>query len=87
MKTKTETKIRTVGEVRDEKMRSEAIEDYNNSLRVRIELDRQEYIQSRLREFPQIGLLNSGKFYAFVKGDYVESYFLSRIIDALNAAN
>lgn len=81
MKTKT---IRTVGDVRDEKRLAEALADEQNSARVRIERDRQEYIAARLREYPQIGTLSSGKFYAFIDGKYVESKFLASVIDAIN---
>jgi len=87
---KSTSTIRTVGDVRDEKRFADAIEDYNNSLRARIEREKQQYIQARLREYPQIGTLNSGKFYAYVGGyterHYVESFFLSRVIDVINDA-
>lgn len=89
MTTKTKTKpFLTVGDVREEKRNAEALADYNNSLRVRIERDRQEYISARLREHPEIGLLSNGKFYAYVGAErvYVEGYFLNRIIDAIEAA-
>ncbi len=82
--------ITTVRDVRLEKLFSEALEDQKNSARVRIERDRQAYITARLRDYPQIGTLNSGKFYAFIGGygneHYFESKFLSRVIDAINAA-
>lgn len=80
------TTIRTVGDVRDQKRFADAIDDYNNSLRVRIERERQEHVEARLREYPQIGKLNSGKFYAYVNGQYIEGFFLSRVIDAINDA-
>lgn len=84
------TAIATVRDARTEKLLIEAAEDQKNSTRARIERDRQAYISARLREYPQIGTLNSGKFYAFVGGysdkHYVESKFLSRVIDAINAA-
>lgn len=80
----------TVRDARLEKLLLEAIEDQKNSARVRAEKERQASITARLREYPQIGTLNSGKFYAFVGGysdkHYVESKFLSRVIDAINAA-
>jgi hypothetical protein len=78
--------IQTLADSRDEKRSADARAEYNDALRARIERDRQENIQARLREYPQIGLLSSGKFYAFVNGTYVEGYFLSKIIDAINAA-
>lgn len=82
--------IITVRDVRLEKLFREALEDQKNSSRARIERDRQAYIAARLREYPQIGTLNSGKFYAYIGGysdkHYFESKFLSRVIDAINAA-
>jgi len=87
MTTKT---LQTVGDVRDEKHAADARAEYKDALRARIERDRQEYIQAQLRNYPQIGVLNSGKFYAYVGGyaesNYVEGYFLTKIIDAINAA-
>jgi hypothetical protein len=83
MKTKT---FRTVNDVREEKRLAEALADEQNTARVRIELDRQNYITARLREYPQIGVLSSGKFYAFISGQYIESKFLSSVIDAINDA-
>jgi hypothetical protein len=82
--------IQTLADSRDEKRAADARAEYNDALRARIERDRQEYIQARLREYPQIGVLNSGKFYAYVGGysqtNYVEGYFLTKIIDAINSA-
>lgn len=82
--------IVTVRDVRLEKLFREALEDQKNSARARIERDRQAYIAARLREYPQIGTLNSGKFYAYIGGysdkHYVESKFLSHVIDAIDAA-
>ncbi len=85
MTTTTKT-IRTLADARDEKRAADARAEYADALRARIERDRQEYIQARLREYPEIGVLNNGKFYAFVNGVCVEGYFISKIIDAINAA-
>jgi hypothetical protein len=80
----------TVRDVRIQKLLLEAIEDQKNSARVRAEKEHQASITAQLREYPQIGTLNSGKFYAFVGGysdkHYFESRSLSRVIDAINAA-
>lgn len=82
--------IITVRDARLEKLFREALEDQRNSARVKIERDRQAYVTARLREYPQIGTLNSGKFYAFIGGygleNYFESEFLSQVIDAINSA-
>ena len=71
MKNITTTTIRTVGDVRDEKRLADAVSEYKDALRARIERERQEYQAARLREYPQIGTLNSGKFYAFINGEYI----------------
>ena len=68
--------IRTAGDVRDEKISADAIA-----------AERQAYIAEQLARYPQIGVLNGGKFYAFVNGQYVESIFLARVIDAIETAN
>lgn len=81
MKTKT---IRTVGDVRDEKRLVEALADEQNSARVRIEREHQEYIATCLRRYPQIGWLSSGKFYTYIGADYVESKYLACVIEAIN---
>jgi hypothetical protein len=82
----TTTTIRTVADTRNEKRAADARAEYNDTLRARIERERQEYIQARLRQYPQIGILSSGKFYTFVGNNYVESYFLGRVIDAITDA-
>lgn len=82
---KNTTKIRTVYDAREEKRLADAVADEENSFRASIERRRQEYIAARLREYPQIGVLSSGKFYAFVGSTYVESNILSRVIDAIEA--
>jgi hypothetical protein len=82
----TTTTIRTVADTRNEKRAADARAEYNDTLRARIERDRQEYIQARLREYPEIGVLNNGKFYAFVNGVCVEGYFLGKIINAITDA-
>jgi hypothetical protein len=82
----TTTTIRTVADTRNEKRAADARAEYNDTLRARIERERQEYIQARLREYPQIGILSNGKFYAFVNGVCVEGYFLGKIINAITDA-
>jgi hypothetical protein len=84
MKTKT---FLTVNDVREEKRFAEALADEQNSARVRIERDRQQYIASQLAQYPQIGVLNGDKFYAYVGSGrrYVESKFLSAVIDQIKA--
>lgn len=80
----------TVRDARLEKLLLEAIEDQKNSARVRAEKEHQASIAAQLREYPQIGTLNSGKYYAYIGGysdkHYFESRSLSRVIDAINAA-
>lgn len=80
------TTIRTAGNVRDQKHLADAKQAYNDELRARIEREQKEYIAARLSEYPQIGILCSGKFYAYAGGQYVESFFLSRVIDAIEDA-
>jgi hypothetical protein len=80
--TSTTKTFRTVNDVREEKRFAEALADELNTARVRIERDRQKYIASRLAQYPQIGVLNGEKFYAYVGAErrYVESKFLNSII-------
>lgn len=86
------TTIRTVGNVRDEKHLADAKLTYNEMRAIikHRQRRRQEYIDTyiaaQLREYPQIGTLNGGKFYAYVNGNYVESLILSRVIAAIKAA-
>jgi hypothetical protein len=84
-------RIRTVGDVRDERVFADALAAARDAARARVEADRRAYIAEQLARYPQIGTLNSGKFYAFVGGrtmkHYVESKFLARVIDAIEANN
>lgn len=84
MKTKT---FLTVNDVREEKRLVEALADEQNSARVRIERDRQQNIANQLAQYPQIGVLNGEKFYAYVGSGrrYVESKFLGAVINEINA--
>jgi len=81
----TTSTIRTAGDVRDEKISADAVAAYRDAARARIEADCKTYVAQQLARYPQIGTLNGGKFYAFVGGKYIESIFLARVIDAIEA--
>ena len=50
-----------------------------------VEAARKEYIAQLMRQHPQVGLLNGGKFYAHIGINriYFESFFIGRVIDRL----
>ena len=68
---KTCRNIVTVGDVRDAKALSDQAD-------ARIELE-----QATLRAYPSIGKLSSGKYYAFIRGVYVETRDLPGLVSAL----
>jgi hypothetical protein len=55
--------------------------------RDRIDAGRRENIARLLKAYPEIGLLNCGMFYVILKNNkYVESKWLTRVIDAIEEA-
>ena len=50
-----------------------------------VEAARKEYIAQLMRQHPQVGQLNGGKFYAHIGINriYFESFFIGRVIDRL----
>jgi len=75
----------TLSQVREEKALADALANSRAEARVRVERDRKEYIESQLQLHPEIGVLNGGKFYAFTRKGYVESKFLSQVVDSLTS--
>lgn len=62
---------------------------FTNAIKkLKLSEEHRSYVASRLASYPQIGVLSSGKFYAYVGGysedRYKESYFLTAITDAID---
>lgn len=73
--------MKTLADIRDEKNRNEAREES----KARVEHLRRRNIESTLAQFPEVGVLSDGTFYAFVGTTrrYFASKFLNAVTDAI----
>lgn len=84
MTTTTKT-IRTLNDATEEKRLADAKQARIEELRAQSERDMQIVNQETMREYPQIGMLSSGKFYAYIGTErrYFESDFVRAVADQI----
>lgn len=82
--------IFTLGDARDEKRLMDARAEARDAARIAKLEAAAKVVRDTLRAYPEIGTLNSGKFYAYVGGyanhNYVESRDVRAVASAIDGA-